>query len=94
MQRKNSGRFSGSRWSGLRERCWKLRYNSSLFFKLGKQIRLPFFFVTICLMRRSVQSCVEISRFPLDESGFPSAVNNTFLSFRIRDKSCHERGAK
>jgi putative tryptophan/tyrosine transport system substrate-binding protein len=29
---------------------------------------------------------VEISLFPLDESGSPSAVNNTFLSFRIRDK--------
>jgi putative tryptophan/tyrosine transport system substrate-binding protein len=29
---------------------------------------------------------VEISLFPLDESGFPSAVNNTFLSFRICDK--------
>jgi ABC-type uncharacterized transport system substrate-binding protein len=29
---------------------------------------------------------VEISLFPLDESGSPSAVNNTFLSFRICDK--------
>ena len=26
-------------------------------------------------MRRTVQSCVEISLFPLDESGSPSAVN-------------------
>ena len=41
---------------------------------------------TIELKRRSVQSYVEISLFPLDESGSPSAVNNTFLSFRIRDK--------
>ena len=38
------------------------------------------------LTRRSVQSYVEISTFSLDESGSPSAVNNTFLSFRIRDK--------
>jgi hypothetical protein len=30
---------------------------------------------------------VEISLFLLDESGFPSAINNTFLSFRIRDKN-------
>ena len=29
---------------------------------------------------------MEISLFPLDESGSPSAVNNTFLSFRICDK--------
>ncbi len=29
---------------------------------------------------------MEISLFPLDESGSPSAANNTFLSFRIRDK--------
>jgi hypothetical protein len=43
---------------------------------------------------RSVQSYVEISLFSLDEFGFPSAVNNTFLSFRVRDKSCHERGAQ
>jgi ABC-type uncharacterized transport system substrate-binding protein len=28
----------------------------------------------------------EISFFPLDELGSPSAVNSTFLSFRIRDK--------
>jgi hypothetical protein len=38
-------------------------------------------------MRRSVQSYGEISLFPLDKSGFPSVVNNTFLSFRIRDKT-------
>ena len=37
-------------------------------------------------MRRSVQSYAEISIFPLDKSGFPAAVNNTSLSFRIRDK--------
>jgi hypothetical protein len=42
---------------------------------------------------RSVQSYVAISLFPLDKSGFPSAVNNTFLSFRIRDKKPQERGA-
>ena len=29
----------------------------------------------------------KLAVFPLDESGFPSAVNNTFLSFRVRDKS-------
>jgi hypothetical protein len=40
----------------------------------------------ILLKRRTVQSYVEINFFPLDESGSPSAVNNTFLSFRIRDK--------
>ena len=34
----------------------------------------------ITLKRRSVQSYVQISLFPLDESGFPSAVNNTFLN--------------
>jgi hypothetical protein len=41
---------------------------------------------TIELTRRSIQSYVEISFFPLDESGSPSAVNNTFLNFRFRDK--------
>jgi hypothetical protein len=39
------------------------------------------------LTRCLVQSYVEISLFPLDESASPSAINNTFLSFRIRDKS-------
>jgi hypothetical protein len=42
------------------------------------------------LTRRTVQSQVEISLFPLDESGFHSAVNNSFLSFRIRDKKPQE----
>ena len=40
----------------------------------------------ICQKRRSVQSYVEFRIFPLDESGSPSAVNSTFLSFRIRDR--------
>jgi hypothetical protein len=39
------------------------------------------------LKRRSIQSYVEISPFSLDESRSPFGVNNTFLSFRIRDKS-------
>jgi hypothetical protein len=43
---------------------------------------------------RSIQSYVEISLFPLDESGSPSAVNNTFLSYRIRDKNPQEQGAQ
>ena len=30
----------------------------------------------ICRMRRSIQSYVEISLFPLDESGSPSAVKS------------------
>jgi hypothetical protein len=33
---------------------------------------------------------VEISRFSLDESGSPSAVNDAFLGFRIRDKKPQE----
>jgi putative ABC transport system substrate-binding protein len=37
-------------------------------------------------MRRSVQSCAELAIFPLDKCGFPSAVNDPFLSFAIRDK--------
>jgi len=36
--------------------------------------------------RRSVQSYVQIRALSLDESGSPAAVNNSFLSFRIRDK--------
>jgi hypothetical protein len=31
---------------------------------------------------------------PLGESGSPSAVNNTSLSFAIRDKKPQERGAE
>ena len=42
---------------------------------------------TIELKRRTIQCYVEISLIPLDESGFPSAVNNTFLRFRVRVKS-------
>jgi putative tryptophan/tyrosine transport system substrate-binding protein len=38
------------------------------------------------LTRRSVQSYLEINFFLVDESGSPSAVSNTFLSFAIRDK--------
>jgi hypothetical protein len=42
----------------------------------------------------SARSSKQASRFEhwpfsLDESGFPSAVNNTFLSFRVRDKSAY-----
>ena len=48
----------------------------------------------IGLRRRSVQSYVEISLFPLGKSGFPSVVNNTFRSFRIRDKKPQERCAQ
>jgi hypothetical protein len=42
-------------------------------------------------LRRTVQSYVEFSLSPLDESGFPTTVNNTFLSFRIRDKNCKSK---
>jgi hypothetical protein len=51
------------------------------------------FVAEIGLMRRSVQSYVEFSLYPLGESGSPSVVNNTFLSFRIRDRKPQERGA-
>jgi ABC-type uncharacterized transport system substrate-binding protein len=43
-------------------------------------------------MRRSVQSYIEISLFHLDKTFIPSAVNFTFLSFRVRDRFSHERG--
>jgi hypothetical protein len=33
-----------------------------------------------------------LSLFPLDESGSPSAVNNRFRKYRLRDKSAQERG--
>jgi hypothetical protein len=48
----------------------------------------------ICPWRRSVRSYVEIGLFPFDESGCLSAVNNTFLSFDIRDKKPKKRGAQ
>ena len=48
----------------------------------------------IALRRRSIQSYVEICPFSLDESGSRTAVNNTFLSFDIRDKKPKERGAQ
>jgi len=38
------------------------------------------------MWRRSVQSCAELAVFPLDKCGFASAVNNAFLSFRVRAK--------
>src|SRR6266478_6514927 len=41
---------------------------------------------------RTIQSYVEISLFPLDETFIPSTVNITFLSFRVRGKFSHERG--
>jgi hypothetical protein len=44
----------------------------------------------IDLMRRSIQSCAEISLFPLGESGSPSAINNASLSFAIRVKKLQE----
>jgi hypothetical protein len=34
----------------------------------------------------SEESCGKICPFPLDKSGFPSAVINTFLNFRVRAK--------
>jgi hypothetical protein len=48
----------------------------------------------IWLMRRSAQSQAEFSLLFLDKSGFLSAINITFLNFRVRDKSTHERGAQ
>ena len=42
----------------------------------------------MCSLRRSIQSQADFSFFSLDESGCPSAVNNTFLSFHFRDKKC------
>jgi hypothetical protein len=44
------------------------------------------------LKRRSVQSYVEIGLFPLDESGSPSAVNNRFRNYRVRDSVRNEVG--
>jgi hypothetical protein len=46
---------------------------------------------TISLMRRTVQSYVEIRLFPLDESGSLAALNNRFRKYRLRDKSPQER---
>jgi hypothetical protein len=43
-------------------------------------------FRDIELTRRSVQSQAVFSFFPLDESGSPSAVNNTFLNWLARAK--------
>ena len=43
-------------------------------------------------MRLTAQSCVEISFFSLDKSGFSYAVTNRFRNYRVRDKSAHERG--
>lgn len=44
----------------------------------------------ICLKRRSVQSHVEINPFPIDKSGFPSAVNNRFRNYHVRDSVRNE----
>jgi hypothetical protein len=41
-------------------------------------------------MRRSIQSYVEISLSSLDEAGFPSAVNNTFRNYPVRDSVRNE----
>jgi ABC-type uncharacterized transport system substrate-binding protein len=43
-------------------------------------------------LSRSVQSYVEISLFPLDESGSVSAVNNRFRNYRVRDSLQNEVG--
>jgi hypothetical protein len=40
----------------------------------------------VSLTRLSVQSYVEISLFPLDETLIPSPVNNPFRNYRVRDK--------
>jgi hypothetical protein len=45
-------------------------------------------FGQIRLTRRSVQSQAEFRLFPLDESSCPSAVNNRFCNYRVRDKVC------
>jgi hypothetical protein len=37
--------------------------------------------------RRSVQSQTEFGLIPLAKSGFPTAVDNTFFSFHVRDMS-------
>jgi hypothetical protein len=44
----------------------------------------------ITLRRPSVQSYVEISLFPLDETLLPSAANNTFRNYRVRDSLQNE----
>jgi len=36
------------------------------------------------MKRRLVQSYAKLAFFPLEESGFPSPVNNTFLGLRVR----------
>jgi hypothetical protein len=46
------------------------------------------------MKRRSVQSWAEFSPLFLDSLGFPFRLNITFLSFRVRDKSSHERGTQ
>jgi hypothetical protein len=40
--------------------------------------------------RRSIQSHVEISLFPLVETLLPSALNNTFRNYRVRDSLQNE----
>jgi hypothetical protein len=45
------------------------------------------------MLRRQFNPAAKLA-FPLDESGSPSAVNSTFLSFRIRDKKPQARGAQ
>jgi hypothetical protein len=44
------------------------------------------------LKRRSIQTYAELAISPLDECGFPAAVNDAFHGFRIRDKQGQERG--
>jgi len=44
----------------------------------------------ITLKRRSVQSYGEISLFPLVETLLPSALNNTFRNYRVRDSLQNE----
>jgi len=50
----------------------------------------PVIAAEIELKRRAVQSWTEIGIFPLCESGYTSAVNNTSLSSGIRDKKPQE----
>jgi hypothetical protein len=42
------------------------------------------------LKRRTIQSYVEFRIFPLDKSVFPSAVNNRFRNYRLRDSLRNE----
>jgi hypothetical protein len=45
MQRKEWHRFNGSRWNGLRERCWERLYNSSFLKIQASKLACLFFFL-------------------------------------------------